>query len=80
MGASEGGLGSGEEGGRHSLRQQDSGPVNSLGGGGGGGRGEGGREGGCFVSVCVSYMSMYPSSGRSEAEGSEEYNVYYRRD
>ena len=38
MGASEGGLGSGEEGGRHSLRQQDSGPVNSLGGR------EGGRE------------------------------------
>ena len=32
-GASEGGLGSGEEGGRHSLHQQDSGPVNSLGGG-----------------------------------------------
>ena len=33
--ASEGGLGSGEEGGRHSLHQQDSSPVNSL---------EGGRE------------------------------------
>ena len=32
-GASEGGLGSGEEGGRHSLHQQDSSPVNSLEGG-----------------------------------------------
>lgn len=43
MGASEGGLESGEEGGHHSLHQLDSGPVTPL---GGRGKGWGGEEGG----------------------------------